>query len=448
MRLRASLYLRLLLLLAIVLVASPRPSVAAPRLDKRAIQELAKAWFAARPWTKFERWDPKVASDLRASAEALGEVPEGSLDAVVGLLWKAARKAAPKLTKHEIQTPYGLAEWEQKGRGGKKSALLVGLHGGGEGAGSSSESSGNWTLSGAMGMYPQGIRLQHDTWNTVHGEAFVLTLVELAKIRYEIDPDRVYVVGFSMGGTGSFHMPGRYPDLFAGAIPAHGVIMAEPRSQTDTPEEIKRLQYGILPNLRNVPVYFYTGLVDKNCRPWTFMMAWKQLQELAETDPGGYRDIRFKAYEGLAHAFPPGEPQRGLKWIAEKKRNTFPEKIVWQYIANPEQHPDTEDKIDRLDQNWFYWLHTVRAEDTMEVVAERKGNEFDLAVTVAFPDDFTIYLNPEMIDVNKDVVVRVGGEEVYRGRPVPTFATILESLDARLDRRMVFDRRVKIPEPE
>ena len=52
-----------------------------------------------------------------------------------------------------------------------------------------------------------------------------------------------------------------------------------------------------------------------------------------------------------------------------------------------------------------------------------------------------------MIDVAKDVVVRFGGQEVYRGRPAARPAvTIVESLDARIDRRMVFDRRIPLPE--
>jgi hypothetical protein len=40
----------------------------------------------------------------------------------------------------------------------------------------------------------------------------------------------------------------------------------------------------------------------------------------------------------------------------------------------------------------------------------------------------------------------VDGKEVWRGRPTPDFATVLESLDARLDRTLVFDRRVRVPE--
>jgi hypothetical protein len=82
----------------------------------------------------------------------------------------------------------------------------------------------------------------------------------------------------------------------------------------------------------------------------------------------------------------------------------------------------------------------------MYVVATREGNTFDLSITLAYPEDFTIFLSPALIDVEEDVVVRLDGREVYRGRPVPDAATVLETLDARLDRTLTFDRRVKIPE--
>jgi len=430
-----------------LVLGGPAPARGADKIDKKAIQKLGKRFFEARPWTCFVDWDPAVRKTLLEEAQALGPLPEGCLGEVSDLLWKAARKAAPRLRKTEIETPYGKATWIQNGRGGRKAGLLVGLHGGGEGAGDAGEAAGNWSLSGHLAMYPQGIRLVHDTWNTVHGERFVLTLIELAKVCDEIDPDRVVVAGFSMGGTGSFHMVCRFPDLFAGAIPAHGVLMAEPESQHMTKEEIVRLQPGLLPNVRNVPVYFYTGLADDHCMPGTFLYAWDVLQELRASDPGGYTQIEFKATPGLGHAFPPGEPSKGLKWIAEKRRDPYPKKIVWEYASNPFPLPDDEDKIGRIEQHWFYWLHCALPADRMHVVARREGNTFDLEdVHPAFPEDFSILLNPEMIDVDEDVVVRVDGKEVYRGKPVPDVATILETLDARLDRRLVFDRRVRIPE--
>lgn len=440
----------LLLALATTLPWTAAPARGAEKLDKKAIQAFARRFFAARPWTYFESWDHTKRQALFEEAKALGPIPEGSLEEVVKLLWKPARKAIPKFRKKEMDTPYEKkATWMEEGKGGKKNGLLIALHGGGEGAGSASEASGSWSMKGALEMAPQGIHLVHDTWNTVHGERFVLTLIELAKVRDEIDPDRVYVAGFSMGGTGSWHMVGRHPDLFAGAIPAHGVIMAEPKSQAGSKDEIERLQYGLLPNVRNTTVYFYTGYEDKNCTPWTFLIAWDLLQQLKESDPEGYQDVRFAAYEGLAHSFPPGEPSKGLKWIAAKKRHTFPEKLVWEYIADPQPLPAADEKMPRYQKSWFYWLHCAAPEDAMQVTAVRKGNEFDFELVGRnFPDDFAIYMNPEMIDVEKDVIVRVDGKEVFRGKPVPDFVTVLESLDAKMDRRMVFDRKIKIPEPE
>ncbi|MEN8164841.1 MAG: hypothetical protein ABFS37_11985 [Acidobacteriota bacterium] len=81
------------------------------------------------------------------------------------------------------------------------------------------------------------------------------------------------------------------------------------------------------------------------------------------------------------------------------------------------------------------------------VADELEGLVADLEVGIGFPDDFTIYLNPSMIDVTKEVVVRVDGEEVYRGRPQPDLACLLESLDGKLDRTLLFDRKIPIPAP-
>lgn len=41
---------------------------------------------------------------------------------------------------------------------------------------------------------------------------------------YPIDTDRIYIVGLSMGGMGTFDMVCRFPDLFAAAIPICGGI--------------------------------------------------------------------------------------------------------------------------------------------------------------------------------------------------------------------------------
>ena len=433
------------ILLGLLLVFVPAaPAPAADKLPKKKLHDLATRWFKARPKTHFVRWDRAVRTSLLNEAEALGELPKGALDDVVAIFWKAVKKHGPS-GKGKIDTPYGEATWIQKGRGGPKSGLVLGLHGGGVGAGSASEPAGTWTPPKHMGMYPQGIRLIHDTWNSVHGERFLLTLIEIAKARYGIDPDRVYSMGFSMGGTGSMFMAGRHPDLLAGAIPAHGVVPAK-KVKVKSWKDTGPLEHGLLPNLRNVAVYFYTGADDVNCEPGTFVHAWRILEELRKGDRTGYELLRFEEHPKLAHSFPPGEPSKGMKWVTAQRRQPFPERLVWVYNANPWPQPDGEDKVERRPKRWFYWLHCVDPRDRMKITVDRKGNTFDLTADIAFPDDCTVYLSDRMIDPDEEVVLQVAGKEVWRGRPKATYATVLESLDARLDRTMVFDRKVRFPE--
>jgi hypothetical protein len=428
-----------------VLLGAVRVSAAPPKVDRKAIEALGTRWWKARPKTKFETWDPKAREALLAEARALGALPEGALAEVRDALWKGARKHGPA-GDGEIATPYGKATWIEKGRGGPKSGLVVGLHGGGEGAGSASEAAGAWPFPGCMGMYPQGIRLVHDTWNTVHGERFVLTLVEIAKARHDVDPDRVYVAGFSMGGTGSWFFAGRHPDLFAGAIPAHGVLMAAPKSQVPRKEDVREMQHGFLPNVRNLAVSFFTGLEDRNCMPGTFLYAWDRIQELKAADPGGYEKVRFAAHERLAHAFPPGEPRRSIEYVTSERRVALPRKVVWEHASEPYPLPETEEDraVGRYVSKDFYWLHCERPLDRTTVRASIEDNVVEVALDGGDPADWWVWLDPRLVDVARDVVVRVDGKEVWKGRPVPDVATVLESLDARVDRTLCFDRRVRL----
>jgi dienelactone hydrolase len=439
--------LALAMLAGLVAVAATSARAADP-LNRKALESLASAWAKARPKTKFEAWDPLVRADLWAKAKALGPIGEGTLDDVRDVFWKALKANPPGPGKKdkpgEIQTPYGRAWWIEKS--GSKSGLVLGLHGGGEGAGNASEAAGKWSIPGCMAMYPQGIKLVHDTWNTVHGERFLLTLIETAKVVHDVDPDRVYSCGFSMGGTGSWFMAGRHADLLAGAAPCAGVLMASPKSQVMTKEEVRELQPGFVPNVRNLAMYWFIGLADDHCMPGTYLLAWDQLADLRGKDADGYGKLQFSTYPGLGHSMPPGEPSKALDWLSKQRRDALPQRIVWEQVDSP--FPQPEDEIDRklgrLGKTDFYWLHCDRPADRARVVADRKGNEFDVTVTGGDARDLSIWLHPKMIDPAHEVIVRVDGKEMYRGKPVPDVLTVLESLDARVDRVLTFDRRVPL----
>ena len=415
--------------------------------DRKKLEAFGVKWWKARPKNKFHDWESRQRKELHEEARAFGTIPEGSWTQVRAALWKSVKRHGPKgkrkgkvlIQDHGYTSKYTNDKmWANFTKGGKGKGLCVSLHGGGEGAGSAD----SWSMKGCMTIAPQGLLIHGDNWNCVHGEKQVLSLIEIAKAQYDIDPDRVYVVGFSMGGTGSWHMAGRFPDLFAGAAPCNGVLMAQPVSQVQTKEEVQTIQYGLVPNTYNLPLYFCTGSVDKNCRPGTYLFTWDVIQDLRQEYPEGYKQIQFEYHIGVAHAFGPGQPSKALKWLAAQKRNTYPKKLVWEYAANPHPLPDGKDTTRRYQKHTFYWIRHDHPEDRMEIIATRKGNEFDVSLVGAEAEGLYVMLNPNMIDVSKEVVVRLEGEEVYRGKPEPDVLTIVESLDSKLDKSLTFDRKV------
>jgi acetyl esterase/lipase len=53
-------------------------------------------------------------------------------------------------------------------------------------------------------------------------ELDAMTLLKLIRERYSIDGDRIYLMGHSMGGAGTYHLGGKYRDIWAGIAPISG----------------------------------------------------------------------------------------------------------------------------------------------------------------------------------------------------------------------------------
>jgi len=73
---------------------------------------------------------------------------------------------------------------------------------------------------GAIIVAPESVG---GAWNSAANERVVLALVEAVRAGYRIDPKRIAVTGFSMGGSGAWFYAGHYPELFSVAIPVAGV---------------------------------------------------------------------------------------------------------------------------------------------------------------------------------------------------------------------------------
>lgn len=79
-------------------------------------------------------------------------------------------------------------------------------------------------------------------------EKDVMNVLEIVRKDYKIDPDRIYLMGHSMGGGGTWHLGIKYPDIWAGLAPIAPAIF---RPATDV-EKIK-----------HIPVILVQGDEDK-----------------------------------------------------------------------------------------------------------------------------------------------------------------------------------------
>jgi predicted peptidase len=61
-----------------------------------------------------------------------------------------------------------------------------------------------------------------EAWNNPQSEADVITLLDYVSNSYPIDPKKVVVVGYSMGGSGAWYLAAQHPGRFSAAIVMSG----------------------------------------------------------------------------------------------------------------------------------------------------------------------------------------------------------------------------------
>lgn len=116
-------------------------------------------------------------------------------------------------------------------------------------------------------------------------ERDVMNVLEVVKKDHSIDPDRVYLMGHSMGGGGTWHLGIKYPDVWAALAPIAPAVF---RPATDV-EKIK-----------HVPVILVQGDADRlvpvsGARRWAEQM--KRLEmtyEYIEVAGGDHVSVAFE----------------------------------------------------------------------------------------------------------------------------------------------------------
>ena len=171
---------------------------------------------------------------------------------------------------------------------------------------------------GWIGIYPMG---QYGAvwWDDV-GMANIRNLVRRVKRAYNIDDDRVYMGGFSDGGSGSFAHAMLAPTDYAAFVAMNGHMGVASRDN------------GVplyAPNMRNTPVYA-TTTHDDDLYPTRKMAATIEMARKAGAD------ITYKTFPGT-HDWEDiaSDLINMFEFMERHPRNPFPSVIVWE-AAKPE----------------------------------------------------------------------------------------------------------------
>jgi len=266
-------------------------------------------------------------------------------------------------------------------------------------------------------------------------------LIRRLVLFYDVDPNRVYLMGISEGGYGVYMLAPFMADRFA----AVGAMAAGAGGTSE--------------NLRDLP--FRTDVGENDNQFGRAKMArefHEKLDKLQKKDPDGYVN-HLEAQKGKGHGIDYGQSP---KWLQQFTRNPWPEKIVWtvkemhgrhkhqMYWLGYENAPAAKNetfrftaKIDR-EKNTVY----VTAQNEKMVTLDEKdekGKPKKEKKILPFKDNsIDIYLNDTLLNLDKPVTVIYNDKEIFKKKVPRTLENMMQTLDQRGDPNYIFPARIHL----
>ena len=296
------------------------------------------------------------------------------------------------LTYEDKKMPYWFTTYGDAPFGEK--SLWISMHGGG---GAPPEvNTKQWENQKRLYTLEEGVyvapRAPTDTWNLwhqAHIDPMFERLIENMIVFEGVNPNKVYITGYSAGGDGVFQLAPRMSDRLAGA----GMMAGHPN---ETKPE----------GLRNLPFALHMGANDGAYDRNAIAIQWKQaLEDLQLEDTEGYVH-QAVIHEGKGHWMDRQEAM-ALPWLAKHERNPNPRTVVW--VQDDVLH----------DQ--MYWLGVPTPKARTKIVASFDGQT--ITIHESDVETITVYLNDSMLDLDKPVLLNykdgaLGSFEVVRSQQV------------------------------
>ena len=280
-------------------------------------------------------------------------------------------------------------------------SLYISMHGGGNNAEVNDQQWRNQInlYKPLEGIYlsPRAAVDEWDMWFKPHMDIFLEMIIQSAVAIMDVNPDKVYVMGYSAGGDGVYRIGPRMADHWAAASMMAG-----------HPGNVSPL------SLRNIGFSIWMGENDgaynRNSEAARFGGL---LDSLSHENPMAYKHT-VHIVEGKGHWMDRVDTV-AMSWMHEFKRNPYPDKVAW--------HQDD------VVREKFYWLSVKKSDALpgMEVIVECKNNTINI-IKNSYPT-IDISLNDNLIDYNKPVKVIYEGKVLAKIKLSRNIGSIYKSIN-------------------
>jgi predicted esterase len=425
-------------------------------------------------------------SNQRFDQQQTQSIHDFNFDEIKKLLWNKYQKDAQNLMALKAEYDNRALKYKNKTmrfslekRGKAPSTgypLYIALHGGGQTSPQMNDS--QWqamkiyyrdSVNNGIYVATRGIT---NNWKLhFEDESYPLydKLIESAILFDNVDPNRVYLLGFSAGGDGVYQVVPRMPERFAAANMSAG-------------------HHNWIPfdNLYNTPFLLQVGELD-GAYERNHVAAENNitLNKLQAKYKDGFHHELFIHYNGSHNSWLDNDFRRAnqpiiadptawheksirnkiarntnaIDWISQYERNPTPQKLIWDLSTGADERVYQTGAALSGEEGYnvgtlaqpkalFYWLDVSVAEiypatGRLVIEAFQPTNTIKVSEVVNV-DKFRILLNPHLLNLAAPIKIEVGGKLIGTVNVKENIATMTRTLLERSDKNEIYDAQIML----
>ncbi len=267
-------------------------------------------------------------------------------------------------------------------------------------------------------------------WWSYRETAWPLLALDYVQRRYRVDTNKVRIMGYSMGGFGTWNIGLRYHDRFACMAPMAGACSREEMYPLLGKDPLTRL---LLDNAAAIPLFVLHGDEDEVVGVQSDRWSDEQLR------PKKLPDYTYHEVKGGKHILlsflKVTDPivLRFRDWVATRTRDAHPKRVVHRALAT--YHGSA------------FWVRIDELRgDSGKVVAELAGKN-QLQITTEGVSKLTLFLDPEVVDPKKRLQVAIDGRMAFKDTVKASHQAVAESFARTHDPQLTYAHMVTLDVP-